>query len=82
MDPTLKNRLLSDLKDAAPGMSPQARQVAKYIADNQADFGLDAIRETARKSGVSTFTLVRVARAMGFDGFNALREPFRHALDA
>jgi len=56
------------------------RQAAKYITDNQADFGLDPIRETARKSGVSTFTLVRLAREMGFERFDDLREPFRHAL--
>jgi DNA-binding MurR/RpiR family transcriptional regulator len=80
MDPTLKNRLLSDLKSVAPSLSPQMRQAAKYIADHQADFGLDPIRETARKAGVSTFTLVRLARQMGFGGYDDLREPFRHAL--
>lgn len=80
MDPTLKNRLLSDLKQCAPNLSPQLRQAAKYVADNQADFGLDPIRETARKAGVSTFTLVRLARKMKFDRFDDLREPFRHAL--
>ncbi|WP_345790936.1 MurR/RpiR family transcriptional regulator [Gymnodinialimonas phycosphaerae] len=50
------------------------------MADNQADFGLDPIRETARKAGVSTFTLVRLAKLLGFDRFDDLREPFRHAL--
>ncbi|MBT8412471.1 MAG: MurR/RpiR family transcriptional regulator [Octadecabacter sp.] len=80
MDPTLKTRLLADLKAQAPDFSPQMRQAAKYIADNQADFGLDPIRETARKAQVSTFTLVRLARQMEFERFDDLREPFRHAL--
>ncbi|MEJ6387878.1 MurR/RpiR family transcriptional regulator [Gymnodinialimonas ulvae] len=80
MDPALKNRLLSDIKATASTFSPQLRLAAKYVADNQADFGLDPIRETARKAGVSTFTLVRLARLLGFDRFDDLREPFRHAL--
>lgn len=54
--------------------------VAKYVLDNPADFGLDSIRETARKSGVSTFTLVRMAGKFGFDSYGDFREPFRHAL--
>lgn len=80
MDPTLKSRLLSDLKQKAPEFSPRLRVTAKYVADNQADFGLDSIRETARKAGVSTFTLVRLAKLLGFERFDDLREPFRHAL--
>lgn len=80
MDPTLKSRLLSEIKEKASGFSPQLRLTAKYVADNQADFGLDSIRETARKAGVSTFTLVRLAKLLGFDRFDDLREPFRHAL--
>lgn len=80
MDPTLKNRLLSDIRREAARFSPQLRQAAKYVTDNQPDFGLDSIRETARKARVSTFTLVRLAKLLGFDRFDDLREPFRHAL--
>jgi DNA-binding MurR/RpiR family transcriptional regulator len=61
-------------------LSPRLRTVAKYIVDHPADFGLDSIRVTARKSGVSTYTLVRMAKALGFAGFDELRDPFRHAL--
>ena len=52
----------------------------KYIVDHPSDFGLDSIRETARKSGVSTYTLVRAANSLGFESYDQLREPFRHAL--
>lgn len=80
MDPTLKNRLISELKARLPDLSPRLKVVAKYIVDHPSDFGLDPIRETARKCGVSTFTLVRMAQQVGFDGYDELREPFRHAL--
>ena len=80
MDPTLKNRTVSALKEAIPELSPRLKTVAKYIVDHPNDFGLDPIRETARKCGVSTYTLVRMAARMGFDSYDELREPFRHAL--
>ncbi|MDF1716637.1 MAG: MurR/RpiR family transcriptional regulator [Antarcticimicrobium sp.] len=80
MDPTLKTRTISALKEAIPELSPRLKTVAKYIVDHPNDFGLDPIRETARKCGVSTYTLVRMAARMGFDSYDELREPFRHAL--
>ncbi|MBE1284052.1 MAG: SIS domain-containing protein [Rhodobacteraceae bacterium] len=80
MDPTLKTKTISALKQEIPHLSPRLKTVAKYIVDNPSDFGLDPIRETARKCGVSTYTLVRMAERMGFAGYDELREPFRHAL--
>ncbi|WP_110709469.1 MurR/RpiR family transcriptional regulator [Salinicola sp. CR57] len=80
MDPALKNRVLSNLKAAIPELPRGLRSVAKYIIDHPSDFGLDPVRETARKAGVSTYTLIRLAERMGFSTFDELREPFRHAL--
>ncbi|MGX9352901.1 MurR/RpiR family transcriptional regulator [Shimia sp. W99] len=80
MDPTLKNRTISALKKMLPELSPRLRTVAKYIVDHPSDFGLDPIRETARKCGVSTYTLVRMAERTGFASYDEMREPFRHAL--
>ena len=80
MDPTLKTKTISALKTVLPSLSPRLQLVAKYIVDHPSDFGLDPIRDTARKCGVSTFTLVRMAHQMGFAGYDELREPFRHAL--
>ncbi len=82
MDPAQKNRTITTIKRQFAKLPPRMKQGAKYILDNPADFGLDPIRETARKSGVSTYTLVRMAQSLGFDGYDALREPFRHALVA
>lgn len=82
VDPTLKNKTISTLKAGLSGMSPRLKRVAKYILDNPSDFGLDSIRETARKSEVSTYTLVRMAKSLGFEGFEQLRAPFRQALVA
>ena len=80
MDPTLKNKTISKIKQSVSTLSPRLKAVAKYIVDNPSDFGLDPIRATARKCGVSTYTLVRMAKILGFEGYEGLREPFRHAL--
>ena len=80
MDPALRNRILADLKRELPNLPRGLRTSAKYIVDRPSDFGLDSIRESARKAGVSTYTLVRLAERMGFAAYDDFREPFRHAL--
>lgn len=82
MDPTLKSRILTQLKSGISDFTPRMQMIAKYILDHPTDFGLDPIRKTADKIGVSTYSLVRAAKTLGFDGFTQLRAPFRHALVA
>ncbi len=82
MDPTLKTRIISNLKDQMHSYSPQMRTAAKYIIDQQADFGLDSIRVTARKASLSTYTFVNIAKRLNFSGFEDLRKSFRYALVA
>ncbi|MEO0680793.1 MAG: MurR/RpiR family transcriptional regulator [Pseudomonadota bacterium] len=82
MDPTLRARLLDRLKRELPAYPSRLRLAARYVVDHPADFGLDPVRETAGKAGASTYTFVRLARHLGFDGFDALRAPFREALTA
>ena len=41
MDPTLKAKTISTLKDELPNLSPRLKLVAKYIVDHSSDFGLD-----------------------------------------
>jgi len=82
MDPTLRIRIIEALKERLLTLSPQMRTAAKYIIDHQSDFGLDPIRDTARKASISTYTLVKIAKNLGFTGFEELRQPFRYALVA
>ncbi len=82
MDPTLKTKTTAALKEGILEFSPQMKTAAKYVIDYPSDFGLDSIRETARKAHVSTYTLVNMAKNLGFESFEAFRQPFRHALVA
>ncbi len=68
------------LLDNLPAMSPQLRKAARYVLDNQHEVGMTSIRDLADSADVKPNTLVRMARAVGFDGFDDFREPFRQAL--
>ncbi len=70
------NRLLETL----PDLSPQLRKAACYVLDNQHEVGMTSVRSLADSADVKPNTLVRMARAVGFDGFEDFREPFREAL--
>lgn len=80
MDNNKKSLITRRLQADFERLPTKLRLVAKHIVDHSADFGLDPIRTTAAKIGVSTNTLVRMAKYLEFDSFEALRSPFRNAL--
>ncbi len=80
MNPTLRAKITETLKENLLDYTPRLRVVAKYIVDHPRDFGLDSIRESSRKAGVSTFTMVRMARQLGFESYEELRAPYRQDL--
>lgn len=79
MTPTL-TALADQLRREINQMPAQMQVAAKYIVDHPADFGLNPIRQTADRIGISSNVLVRLAQRMGFDSFDAFRQPFRRAL--
>ncbi len=74
--------VIARLRENIAHYSPGLQRAAKYIIDHPAAFALDPIRETARAAGVSTYSLVRLAETLGFESFDALREPFRDTIRA
>ncbi len=77
---SLDQAVLSRLLEAIPEMSPQLRKAARYVLDNPNDVGVSSIREVAEAAEVTANSLVRRARAAGFEGYEDLRRPFREAL--
>ena len=73
---------LERLAESLVGMSPQLRKAAQYVLDNPNDIGVSSIREVAEAAEVTPNTMVRMARAVGFGGYEELRRPFREALRA
>ena len=76
----LDQAVFGRLLEALPEMSPQLRKAARYVLDNPNDVGVSSIREVAEAAEVTANSLVRMARAAGFEGYEDLRRPFREAL--
>lgn len=80
LDPHNAARLLQHLKQQIEQLPPKLKSAAKYVIDNPGDFGLDTVRASARKTGISANSFVRLSNHLGFDTFEAFRAPFRAAL--
>ncbi|MGI9334584.1 MAG: MurR/RpiR family transcriptional regulator [Gammaproteobacteria bacterium] len=69
--------VLRELAARIPRMTPEIRKAAAYVVENPNDVGVSSIRELAQAANVKPNTLVRMARAAGFEGFDDFRRPFR-----
>lgn len=72
--------VLLRLRQILPTLSPQLRKAARYVLDHPGEVGISSIGELAQAAGVTANSMVRMARTVGFDGFDGLRTPFREAL--
>ena len=68
-----QQRLASALAD----LTPELRKAATYVIEHPNEIGIGSVREIAAAAGVKPNTLVRLARAIGFAGYEDLRAPFR-----
>lgn len=72
------NRLSEDLDT----LTPEARKAARYVLENPLDVGVSTVREIAEAANVKPNTFVRLARQIGFEGYDDFREPFRQQIRA
>jgi len=80
MEPHQKTTLIETIRDTIDDLPEGLKSAAKYLVDYPNDFGLDPLRVSAAKIGISPNSLVRLAQRYGFDRFDAFRAPFRTAL--
>ncbi len=69
--------LLLLLSNALESMSPQLRRASTYVLDHPGEVAVESMRGIAEAADVRPNTLVRMARAVGFDGYEDFRSPFR-----
>lgn len=74
--PELLERLTAELDR----LTPELRKAAAFVLENPNEVGVSSIREMAIAAEVKPNTLVRMARVMGFDGYDDFREPFREQI--
>lgn len=62
-------------------LSTQLRKAGDYVASNPVNAATRSLRAVARDSGLSPATFSRMATAVGYDGFESLREDMRLKID-
>ncbi|MEL6265681.1 MAG: MurR/RpiR family transcriptional regulator [Pseudomonadota bacterium] len=65
------------LAEGFAGFPVQLQRAARFILDNPREVGVHSMRALAAKAEVHPNTLVRLAQAIGLEGYEALRERFR-----
>ncbi len=72
--------VLEALATEIENLTPETRKAAAYVLENPNDVSVSSIREIAEAANVKPNTLVRMARSVGFDGYEDFREPFREEI--
>lgn len=68
------------IQDGMEDLTRSERQLANVLLQDYPVAGLQSITRLAQASGVSTPTVIRMARKLGFDGFPDLQERLREEL--
>lgn len=76
----VSNAILDRLAGELSELTPEARKAATYVLENPHDVGVSTVREIAQAANVKPNTVVRMARQVGFEGYEDFREPFRDAI--
>ena len=74
------DQILSALAAELDNLAPQTRKAASYVLENPGNVSVSSIREMAQAARVKPNTLVRMARSVGYQGYEDFREPFRQAV--
>src|SRR5205823_4097881 len=61
-------------------MSGQLQAGARYVLERPRDVALLSMREQARQAGVQPATMTRLAKHLGFPGYDAVRESYAAAV--
>ncbi|MFC4277001.1 MurR/RpiR family transcriptional regulator [Achromobacter aloeverae] len=59
------------------GLPPMLQRAARYAVDNPKEIALNSMRAVAGSAGVQASAMHRLARQLGFDGYDAMRDVYR-----
>ncbi|WP_299370632.1 MurR/RpiR family transcriptional regulator [uncultured Tateyamaria sp.] len=76
----VSSSILQRLAGELAELTPEARKAATYVLENPRDVGVSTVREIAKAANVKPNTVVRMARQVGFEGYEDFRAPFREAI--
>jgi len=69
--------ILANMAQELDALTPEMRKAAAYVLENPNDVSVSSIREISSVAEVKPNTFVRLARTLGFGGYEEFRSPFR-----
>ena len=73
---------LQDLFSQYPRLTRKQRSILDHLREHPDEATYITLKSLAAKAGVSEVSILRLCRALGFGGFQELKEQFREELDA
>lgn len=74
------SNILALIEEKSADMTPSLKIVAKYMQNNIDDIAFDTLENVASKISVSTTSVIRFARFLGFDGFSTMQKDIQSGL--
>ena len=71
---------ISEIETAYHDLSPEMKKAARFVMENPNSVGVSTVRQIAKAASVKPNTVVRMARQLGYEGYDDFREPFRDAI--
>ncbi|GAA5234308.1 MurR/RpiR family transcriptional regulator [Verticiella sediminum] len=65
------------IEEQYPNLPPILQRAARYAIDNPKAIALNSMRSVAAEAGLQASAMHRLARQLGFDGYDAMREVYR-----
>jgi len=75
--PRTAEAVVAVLAEVYPELPPALQAAARHIIDHPREVGVESMRTLATKTSVHPNAFVRLARQVGFDGYDEMRERFR-----
>jgi DNA-binding MurR/RpiR family transcriptional regulator len=75
--PQSAKAVIAALTAAFPRLPPALQAVARHIIDHPREVGVQSMRALAAKTSVHPNAFIRLARRIGFEGYDEMRERFR-----
>ncbi|MDX1401066.1 MAG: MurR/RpiR family transcriptional regulator [Kiloniellales bacterium] len=74
------DEILTQLTQNYEELSPQLRRAADFVLNNPNEVGVNSMRQLALAAEIKPNTLVRMAKALGFESYQDFRKPFQDLL--
>jgi DNA-binding MurR/RpiR family transcriptional regulator len=76
----METAIAEQIRSRLDGMPPQVQAAARFIIDHPSEVALLSMREQARIAGVPPATMTRLAKRLGFPGYQQLKEAYAEAI--